>query len=29
LLSFAVVDVSCRANPLCRFVKCMSSVCVI
>ena len=28
LLSFAVVDVAYRACPLCRFVKCMSTVCV-
>jgi len=28
LLSFSEVDVAYRANPLCRFVKCMSSVCV-
>ena len=28
LLSFSVVDVAYRASPLCRFVKCMSTVCV-
>ena len=28
LLSFADVDVAYRASPLCRFVKCMSTVCV-
>jgi len=28
LLSFVVVDVAYRACPLCRFVKCMSTVCV-
>ena len=28
LLSFDVVDVAYRASPLCRFVKCMSTVCV-